>query len=120
MNIIQNFNFLFFLLIVQFNSFTQTTNYIKYYNNVEIAVSNGIFELNNDTTIFYLKKAFTNAPAFPEDLLIMSAAFYNKGNKEKGFKYLVKSVKNGIDTISLNKEMFLTVKYHRQLNQLIK
>lgn len=81
--------------------FSQSNNYILYYNNIERAYNSGIFRSNNDSTIYYIKEAIKEAEPYPEDLYTLSKALNKKGLEEEAFKFLVMSIKEGIDSTML-------------------
>lgn len=92
------------LLIGCFTSSAQSDNYIKYYRNIEEAYQKGVFASNNDSTIFYLNTAFSNvSQPFPEDYFVLAQAYLGKGNNEKYFEFLLKSIDYGIDSSVINK-----------------
>jgi hypothetical protein len=109
-----------FALVMNLTLFSQTNNYIEYYRNIEKGINTGVFEKNNDSTIYYFNKAFEYAEPFAEDLLILSKAFYKNGKKDEGFKFLIESVKNGIDTSSISKIEIWTALNQKESNEVIK
>ncbi|MCB9360534.1 MAG: hypothetical protein H6587_08110 [Flavobacteriales bacterium] len=98
----------------------QTDNYIKYYRNIEQAYQQGIFNTNNDSTIFYMNKAFKEVVnPFPEDLLVTAQAYLGKGNNEKYYELLLMSIKMGLDSSMINKYEvyhFLNAEQKRECN----
>ncbi len=108
------------IFLITFSSliFAQNSNYIEYYRNVEKAISKGVFSENNDSTIYYLNIAFNKAEPYPEDLLIISKALYNNGNKDKAYKFLIKSLEKGIDTASIRKIEILPFLNKTEISQL--
>ena len=92
------------LLFICNNTYAQSDNYIDYYRNIEQAYQKGIFKSYNDTTVFFLEKAFSCvSEPFPEDLFVLSQAYLNLGNNKMHFKFLLKSIETGIDSSVINK-----------------
>jgi len=107
------------LLIWTFTLSAQTNNYIEYYRNIEKGILKGVFEENNDTTIYYFNYAFEKAEAYPEDLLIISKVYYDNKNNNKAFEYLIKSLENGIDTAAITNIGISSLLNHQQKELLI-
>lgn len=81
---------------------SQSNNYIAYYNNIERAYQVGVFNKNNDSTIFYIEKAKEAADPLPEDLFILSNAYSNKGMQDDAFNALLRSIRTGLDSTMLD------------------
>tara|TARA_B100000809_G_scaffold195617_1_gene195021 strand:+ start:3251 stop:4147 length:897 start_codon:yes stop_codon:yes gene_type:complete len=105
MKIILQKIFLTSILLFTYGSFSaKTDDYISYYRNVEEAYQKGVFESNNDSTIYYMNAAFSYvAEPFSEDLFVLSQAYLSLENNTMYFKFLLKSIEVGIDSSVINK-----------------
>ncbi len=83
-------------------SLAQSNDYISYYNHIEKAYHVGVFKNNNDSVIFYVKKAVAFAKPFPEDLFILSKALNDKGFKQSSFEVFLQAVRSGLDSVMLH------------------
>jgi len=106
------------LLFFRGTTSAQSDNYIYYYRYVEDAYQKGIFKLNDDSTIFFMEKAFScvNEP-LPEDLFVTAQAFLSTKDKKKYFEYLLRSIEAGIDSSELREINAYSVLNIKQKNK---
>ena len=108
------------VLLISSISSAQSDNYIHYYRNIEDAFQKGVFKSNNDSTIFYMKKAFSFvSEPFSEDLFILSQTYSDLGNNKMHFKFLLKSIEAGIDSSVINKFSAYSALTENQKNKCI-
>ena len=92
------------LLVICNFTFAQSDNYIDYYRNIELAYQKGVFKSNDDTTIFFMQKAFSYvSEPLSEDLFVTALAFLAKNNKKQYFEFLLKSIESGLDSSEISK-----------------
>lgn len=89
-----------YTLLSIFNQYTfsQTTNYITYYNNIEQAYQKGIFENNFEIALKYFQEAFNYGDPFIPDLYYCAIGLINTNAKRKSINFLTEAIQKGLDT----------------------